>query len=146
MKNFVFRTMQNIKLEVAVPQLSNFDSLQAHFEWLCGGSIKETVEGKMQKELRLLEQYLMSQGQETVNDIILSYANDCNQHAYESGATFRWVGILRGAEKHWGTTGDCVLFRTELEGIRGTSPQLLFKIENRYGHSVSFLLQIYLGM
>jgi hypothetical protein len=118
-------------LAVSVPLLSNFEILQDHFQWLCDGSIKETVQRKLEKELRLMEQYLLSLGQESLTSIIKSYASDCNLHVDGSGSTYHWVGILRAAERHWRTTEDFALFRTELEGVSGTGPQLVFKIQDR---------------
>jgi hypothetical protein len=86
----------------------------------------------MVKELRLLEQYLLRQGKESVTNIITSYSSDCDLYVDESGSTYRWVGILRAAEMHWRTTADYSLFRTELEGINGVSPQIIFKTQDRY--------------
>jgi hypothetical protein len=111
--------------------LADYENLQDHFEWLCEGSVKETVERKLGKELRNLERYLLSQGQQRLNTIMTTYARDCEEHVYESGSTYRWVGILRAAEQHWKTTDEHALFRTELEGISGPSPQLIFKTQDR---------------
>jgi hypothetical protein len=111
--------------------LTEFSALQDHFQWICDGSIKETVQRKLDKELRLMEQYLLSLGHEGLTNIIQSYSSDCDLHVDGSGSTYRWLGILRAAEKHWGTTADFALFRTELEGINGSSPQLIFNIQDR---------------
>jgi hypothetical protein len=105
--------------------------LQDHFQWICDGSIKETVRRKLDRELRLLEQFLLSLGQASLTSIITSYASDCDRHVDRSGSTYRWVGILRAAEKHWKTSEEFALFRTELEGINGTSPQLIYKTQDR---------------
>jgi hypothetical protein len=118
-------------LKAAAPLLTEFDNLQEHFVWVCDGNIKETVERKLVRELLLLEQYLLSQGQESVTKIISTYARDCALTVSESGSTYRWIGILRAAEKHWNTSTDYALFRTELEGINGSSPQLIFKTQDR---------------
>jgi hypothetical protein len=127
---FFFRTVA-ARLEVSVPLLTNFDMLQDHFQWICDGSIKETVRRKLDRELRLLEQFLLSLGQASLTSIITSYASDCDRHVDRSGSTYRWVGILRAAEKHWKTSEEFALFRTELEGINGTSPQLIYKTQDR---------------
>jgi hypothetical protein len=127
---FFFRTVA-ARLEVSVPLLTNFDMLQDHFQWICDGSIKETVRRKLDRELRLLEQFLLSLGQASLSSIITSYASDCDRHVDRSGSTYRWVGILRAAEKHWKTSEEFALFRTELEGINGTSPQLIYKTQDR---------------
>jgi hypothetical protein len=119
------------KLEVAAPMLTDYKNLEDHFEWICEGSVRDTVERKLGKELRLLEQYLLSQGQQDLNNILTSYARECEEHVYESGSTYRWVGILRAAEQHWKTSEEPALFRTELEGINGSSPQLLFSTLDR---------------
>lgn len=86
----------------------------------------------MPKELRLLEQFLLHQGKEDVTDIIRTFGSDCDLHVHESGSTYRWIGILRAAEMHWKTTPHFSLFRTELEGINGSSPQIIFKTQDRY--------------
>ncbi len=122
--------------------LTDYYILEQHFNWVCDGGIRKTVERKMVKELRIMEQYLLHQGKEAVTNIITTYANDCNQHIDESGSTYSWVGILRAAEKHWGTLPDNSLFRTELEGINGTSPQLIIKTQDRYASVSSFFLYI----
>jgi hypothetical protein len=118
-------------LEVSAPLLKDFEKLEKHFEWVVEGNVKELVERKLGKELRLLEQYLLSKGQENLNAIITTYARDCEDHVFESGATYRWIGILRAAEQHWKTTPQPALFRTELEGISGSSPQLIVKTLDR---------------
>jgi hypothetical protein len=59
------------------------------------------------------------------------YTSDCDLHIDGSGATYRWVGILRAAEKHWNTTHEFALLRTELEGISGPEPHLVFKTQDR---------------
>lgn len=114
-----------------MPQLTEFHILEEHFEWICDGSIKETVQRKLVRELKLLEQYLLAQDKESVTLLITSYARDCELLVDESGSTYRWIGILRAAEKHWNTSADHALFRTELEGINGASPQLIFKTQDR---------------
>jgi len=105
--------------------LTDYYILEQHFNWVCDGGIRKTVERKMVNELQIMEQYLLHQGKEAVTNIITTYANDCNQHIDESGSTYSWVGILRAGEKHWGTVPENALFRTELEGINGNSPQLI---------------------
>jgi hypothetical protein len=121
----------DIRLEVSVPQLRDFVILQSQFEWICDGSIKEVVQEKFSKEIRLLEQYLLSLGQESLTNIIRVYTSDCDLQVDRSGSTYKWVGILRAAEMHWKTTQEFALFRTELEGINGPDPQLVFKIQDR---------------
>ncbi len=69
--------------------------------------------------------------QESITNIITSYARDGDLHVDESGSTYRWVGILRAAEKHWKTSEEHPLFRTEVEGISGSSPQLIYKTQDR---------------
>ncbi len=122
-----------------LPVLSDFHILEQHFNWVCDGGIRQTVERKMVNELRLMEAYLLHQGKEALTNIITTYANDCNQHIDESGSTYSWVGILRAGEKHWGTVPENALFRTELEGINGTSPQLIIKTRDRYASESYFL-------
>jgi hypothetical protein len=124
---------------VDLPVLSDFHILEQHFNWVCDGGIRQTVERKMVNELRLMEAYLLHQGKEALTNIITTYANDCNQHIDESGSTYSWVGILRAGEKHWGTVPENALFRTELEGINGTSPQLIIKTRDRYASETYFL-------
>jgi hypothetical protein len=109
---------------------------------VCDGGIRQTVERKMVNELRLMEAYLLHQGKEAVTNIITTYANDCNQHIDESGSTYSWVGILRAGEKHWGTLPENTLFRTELEGINGTSPQLIIKTRDRYASIFCFFCNV----
>jgi hypothetical protein len=121
----------DISLEESVPHLTDFTILQGHFELICDGSIKEVVQRKLDKEIRLMEQYLLSLGQESLTSIIRVYTSDCDLHIDGSGSTYRWVGILRAAENHWNTSEDFALFRTELEGINGPSPQLVFRIQDR---------------
>jgi len=119
------------KMEVAAPLLKSYQNLQDQFEWLCEGSVKETVERKLGKELQNLERYLLYKGQQTLTTTITQYARDCEEHVYESGSTYRWVGVLRAAQQHWKTSEEHVLFRTELEGINGPSPQIIFKTKDR---------------
>ena len=119
------------KCEVAAPLLAEFENLQAQFEWVVEGSIKETVDRKLGKELRLLEQYLLSQDQEALNTILTTFTRACEEHVYESGSTYRWIGIMRASEQLWKTTDEPALFRTELEGISGPNPQLIFKTQDR---------------
>lgn len=122
--------------------LTDYYILEQHFNWVCDGGIRKTVERKMVNELQIMEQYLLHQGKEAVTNIITTYANDCNQHIDESGSTYSWVGILRAGEKHWGTVPENALFRTELEGINGNSPQLIIKTQDRYASVSSFFLYI----
>jgi hypothetical protein len=89
------------------------------------------VQRNLPRELKFLEKYLLSLGKESVTSIINTYHRDCDLHVDESGSTYRWVGILRAAEKNWKTTEEHALFRTELEGINGSSPQLIFKTDQR---------------
>jgi hypothetical protein len=86
----------------------------------------------MARELRLLEQFLLHLRKESVTNTIGQFASDCDLHVDESGSTYRWLGILRGAELHWKTSQDFSLFCTELEGIDGASPQIIFKTQDRY--------------
>jgi hypothetical protein len=109
----------------------DFNILQAHFEWICDGSIKEVVQKRMVNEIRIMEQYLLSLGQESLTSIIKVYTSDCDLHVDGSGSTYKWVGVLRAADKHWTTSQDFALFRTELEGISGPEPQLVFKTQDR---------------
>jgi hypothetical protein len=125
-----FRTMAT-RLEISAPHLADYTILEYHFEWLCDGSIKKLVEANLARELRYLEMYLLNINTEAITDIIRTYAKDGDQQVYESGATYRWVGVLRAAEKLWKTTDEYALFRTELEGINGASPQLVFKTQDR---------------
>ena len=121
---------------VSAPQLADYNNLQDHFEWICEGSIKETVARKLKGEIRNLERYLLSQDQQNLNLIMTTYARDCEEHVYESGSTFRWIGIFHAAEQHWKTTEGPALFRTELEGTNGGNPQLLFKTQDRSSFTV----------
>jgi hypothetical protein len=125
-----FRTMA-AKLATSVPQLSVYENLELHFEWICDGCIKGMVEENLPRELMFLEKYLLSIGQENLTSTINTFARDCYQHVDASGSTYRWVGILRAAEKHWKTTEEHSLFRSELEGINGTSPQIMYKTHDR---------------
>lgn len=86
----------------------------------------------MARELRLLEHFLLHLRKESVTNTIAQFASDCDLHVDESGSTYRWLGILRGAELHWKTSQDFSLFRTELDGIDGASPQIIFKTQDRY--------------
>jgi hypothetical protein len=74
-------------LEVSVPQLKKFSLLEEHFEWKCDGSVKEVLQRKMIKELRLLEQFLLSRGKESVTSIIRVYTSDGDLHVSKSGDT-----------------------------------------------------------
>ena len=125
-------------IDVSTPQLADYNNFQDHFEWICEGSIKETVARKLKGELRNLEGYLLSQDQQNLNLIMTTYARDGEEHVYESGSTFRWIGIFRTAEQHWKTSEGPALLRTELEGINGRNPQLLFKIQDRSSFYVRF--------
>jgi hypothetical protein len=69
-----------------------------------------------------MKQYVLSLGQERLTSIIKFYISDCDLHVDGSGSTYRWVGILRAAEKHWNTSEDFAIFQTELEGIRVHPP------------------------
>jgi len=126
-----FRTVV-ARLEDSVPLLTDFDNLQNHFEWICDGSIKEIVKRKLEKELQQMERFLLSLGQEDLTIIIQTFASECDLHVDGSGSTYRWLGILRAADKYWRATGDFGIFRSELEGSMGSHPQLLFKIQDRY--------------
>jgi len=127
---FFFRTMAT-SLEIAAPLLMVYNNLEDHFEWICGGPVKANVNTNLKKEIKLLEQYLLSQNQPHVTSILDTYARECEESVYESGDTHRWVGVLRGAEQHWKTSDAHALFRTELEGINGSSPQLLITTRER---------------
>jgi hypothetical protein len=128
-------------IDVSAPQLGDYNNLQDHFEWICEGSIKETVARKLKGEIRNLERYLLSQDQQNLNLIMTTYARDCEEHVYESGSTFRWIGIFRAAEQHWKTSEGPALFRTELEGTNGGNPQLLFKTQDRSSFTVHVFLE-----
>jgi hypothetical protein len=121
----------DIWMEVSVPHLMEFNILQAHFEWICDGSIKDVVQMRMVNKIRIIELYLLSLGQESLTSIIRVYNTDCDLHIDGSGATYRWLGILRAAEKHWNTNHEFALLRTELEGISGPEPHLVFKTQDR---------------
>jgi hypothetical protein len=58
--------------------LTDYYILEQHFNWVCDGGIRKTVERKMVNELQIMEQYLLHQGKEAVTNIITTYANDCN--------------------------------------------------------------------
>lgn len=137
--NKLFFCRASTQLYIDLPVLTDFYILEQHFNWVCNGGIRKTVERKMDSELKMMERFLLHQGKEAVNNIITTHANDCNEHIDESGSTYSWVGILRAAENHWGTLPYNTLFRTELEGINGTSPQLIIKTQDRYA-SFSILL------
>jgi hypothetical protein len=56
----------------------DFNILQAHFEWICDGNNKDVVQRRMVNEIRIIEQYLLSLGQESLSSIIRVYTIDCN--------------------------------------------------------------------
>lgn len=118
-------------LATSVPQLRMYENLELHFQWICDGSIRSLVEKNLGRELRFLKKYLLSLGHEAVTKIIVEYGKDCEIFFEESGSTYSWVGVLRAAEEHWKTSTEHALFRTELEGISGGSPQLLVKTRDR---------------
>jgi len=119
------------KLEDIAPLLKNYENLQDQFEWLVEGSVKEMAGEKLKKELGRLEGFLLSREQQNLNNILNTYARDCEENVYESGSTYRWIGILRAAEHHWKTSEVPVLFRTEIEGAHGGNPQLIYSIQDR---------------
>ena len=127
-----YRTMAVAeKLEVIAPLLKNYENLQEQFEWLVEGSVKEMAGEKLKKELERLEGFLLSREQQSLNNILTTYARDCEENVYESGCTYRWLGILRAAGQHWKTSVEPVLFRTEIEGALGGNPQLIYSIQDR---------------
>jgi|688.fasta_scaffold547635_1 hypothetical protein len=89
-----------------------------------------------------MKQYLLGLGQERLTTIIKFYLSDCDLHVNGSGSCYRWVGIIRAAEKHWNTSEDLATFRTELEGISGPSPPLVFRIQDRCGNFIPFFATI----
>jgi hypothetical protein len=50
-------------LQDAVPLLTDYQNLEAHFEWIVDGSIKSAVKNNLPRELKFLEKYLLSIGQ-----------------------------------------------------------------------------------
>jgi hypothetical protein len=78
-----------------------------------------------------MERYLLSLGKTDLTNIIQTFASESDLHVNGSGATFRWLGILRAAEKHWRTTPDYALFRSEVEGTSGLCPHLVYNIQDR---------------
>jgi hypothetical protein len=52
-------------LHDAVPLLTDYQNLEAHFEWIVDGSIKSAVKNNLPRELKFLEKYLLSIGQES---------------------------------------------------------------------------------
>ncbi len=113
------------------PHLKNFEQLEKHFEWLVDGNISHLINKNLSKELRYLEMYLLHNNHQEVTSTIQRAALDSQELYYESGDTFYWVGILRAAEMMWKTTEEPALFRTEEEGINGSSPHIIVKGCNR---------------
>ena len=106
-----YRTMAvTEKLEVIAPLLKNYENLQEQFEWLVEGSVKEMAGEKLKKELERLEGFLLSREQQNLNNILTTYARDCEENMYESGSTYRWISIKRASQQHWKTSDEPVLF------------------------------------
>lgn len=119
------------QLATVAPHLKNFEQLEKHFEWLVDGNISHLINKNLSKELRYLEMYLLHNNHQEVTSTIQRAALDSQELYYESGDTFYWVGILRAAEMMWKTTEEPALFRTEEEGINGSSPHIIVKGCNR---------------
>jgi hypothetical protein len=111
--------------------LTDYAILEKHFQWIIDGSIKVSVEKNLARELKFLKKYLLSLEREDLASIISEYATASQHLVDESGSTYQWVGVLRAAEHFWKTSDEHPLFRTELEGISGSSPQILFMTRNR---------------
>jgi len=118
-------------LSISAPNLQNYEDLEMQFEWLCGGSIVSLVEKNLSIELKHLERYLESLGREDILVIMQEFKSGCEEQFDNSGSTYRWVGILRAAEELWKTGEDYCLFRSEMEGISGSSPHIVFSTRNR---------------
>ena len=71
----LFRTMQ-AKLEVSAPILQGFNDLEAHFEWICNGSVENTVQVNLDTELCRMKMFLLSQGKETLTNIITFHSTN----------------------------------------------------------------------
>jgi hypothetical protein len=97
------------KLEVIAQLLKNYENLEAHYECLVKGSVK-TAGKKLKRELKRLEGFLLSREQQNLNNILTTYARDCEENMYESGSTYRWISIKRASEQHWKTSDEPVLF------------------------------------
>jgi hypothetical protein len=86
--------------------------------------------------MRYLEQYLCNIGDETIVSMIKEGGEEAKLFWPDSGDTFKWVSILRGADLHWttreATCANISLFRLREEGLIGDSPQIIVRCADRY--------------
>jgi hypothetical protein len=66
----------------------------------------KTAGKKLKRELERLEGFLLSREQQSLNNILTTYARDCEENMYESGSTYRWIA----SQQHWKTSDEPVLF------------------------------------
>jgi len=110
-----------------VPILTSFDVLHHQFNWLIDGEVLHVIEENLVPEIRDMELYLRSEGQEAV---IKELDDACKINATfypDSGDLFKLIGVMRAADIFWNPDKAPVLFHIEGEALHGDGPRILVK-------------------
>lgn len=109
-----------------------YENLGMQFSWLGDGAkVESMIRKNLVTELGNFKRYLRSLDQSGLNEIIDDADAEADKYWFESGDTYKWVGVLQAADLHWGSADEPCMIRAEDEKPRGDSPQILFKLRDR---------------
>ena len=109
-----------------VPILCDYQNLRSQFQWLVDGDLEPLIEDNLEKEVDLLEKYLLSLGKKEVSEIIGNGAKGGEDTGPESRKVLKWISILRAADSLWNHDRKFGLIRLAEEGVSSDpSPQII---------------------
>jgi hypothetical protein len=93
------------------------------------------IEQRLVREMENLEKYLRSDGGDEIVAMIDTATEQGRMFYPDSGETYKWVALLRGADIHWSSKeakdASFVLFRMREEGLLGDGPQVSVRCWDR---------------
>lgn len=117
--------MRTSTVAATVPTLCNYDNLRCQFQWLVDGDLESLIEENLEKEIDLLEEYLLDLGKKDISDMIFNGTKLGEDYYHDSGKVFKWVSVLRAADSLWSSTDQLGFIRLAEEGVTDSSPQII---------------------
>lgn len=89
------------------------------------------IEINFNREITFLEDYMYGSDRSDIKELLLSGLTDSETKFIHSGQTYRWIVILRVADKLWSSTDSYSFIRLKEEGIKGGNPHIIVNLSKR---------------